>query len=69
MTPTMLILIILAASSIVLNILLVSFCTRTMHWANYWKAQYRDAVNEIDPIDVDPYRAIREQYNWKEDWD
>ena len=54
-------LIILSAVSIVLNIGLVSFCTRTMHWANYWKKQYHDAVNDIEPVTL--------QYDWKENWD
>lgn len=55
-------LIIVAAVSIVLNIFLGSFCTRTMHWANYWKAQYYDAIREIEPIRP-------EMYDWKEGWD
>ena len=58
--------IITLAASVVLNIILISFCTRTMHWANYWKEQYNDATKKIEPIPKSPYAEL---YDWEGDWE
>ena len=57
------------AGSLAANVFLASFCTRTMHWANYWKKQYKDATAPIDPVLYDPWDDVKEAAGYEEvDW-
>ena len=61
-------LITLLAISIVVNIILISFCNRVVHWAGYWKTQFEEASKPIKPVT----RAVRNAPDisyWKDEWD
>ena len=64
------VLITLLAASLVVNMVMVSMCTRFLHWANYWKSRFQDASKPIKPVmktNVPP-EIINSPY-WKDDWD
>lgn len=58
----------LCAASLVLNCILASFCTRTMHWANYYKAELRKETEGVRPVVLKhqiPIEALNEQ-DWED---
>lgn len=59
------------AASIVLNILLITYCLRISHWMDYWRDRYNDSIAPIDPVFSDPYKSVKESigYDMEEEWD
>lgn len=48
-------LIILCAISLLLNLILVLYVRRLIHWLRYWRSQYIGAVSPINPVPEDAY--------------
>jgi len=59
----------LCAASIVLNMILVSYCTRVAHWANFWKEELKREQMGVRPVEVKqkiPIEALDSQ-DWEEE--
>ena len=60
----------LCAVSIVLNIVLVSYCTRLAHIANFWKDELKRETAAVRPVRVRtpvPVEALDSQ-DWEKEW-
>lgn len=42
----------ICAASIVLNMLLASYCTRTSHWAKFWKEELKREQMGVRPVEI-----------------
>lgn len=61
----------LCAVSIVLNIILVSYCTRLAHIANFWKDELKRETAMVRPVRVKtkvPVETLDSQ-DWEKEWD
>lgn len=62
----------LCAVSLVLNVVLASFSTRTMHWANYYKAELLKEQRGVRPVVLKhkvPVETLNQQ-DWEDaEWD
>lgn len=46
------VLIFICAASIIVNMILASYCQRLAHWANFWKQELKREQMGVRPIEV-----------------
>lgn len=59
----------LCAASIVLNIVLTSYCTRLAHIANFWRDELKRETAAVRPVRVRQKIPVEEYDLSTEEWD
>ena len=60
----------ICAVSILLNMILASYCQRLSHWADFWKAELKREQMGVRPVELKrkiPVAALDAQ-DWEEEW-
>ena len=61
----------LCAASLLLNIVLASYCQRLGHIANFWREELKRETSAVKPVNLKmrtPVEALDAQ-DWEKEWD